>query len=88
MRYVSGPVSIKQMAVIDSSTLSLWTDPFPAEKGVLLVLSVVCFITMSVFNANSVDTDQTPRSAASDLGLHCLQLSLLWDTRYKRVKTS
>ena len=22
--------------------------------------------------ANSVDTDQTPRSAASDLGLHCL----------------
>ena len=24
--------------------------------------------------ANSGDPDQTPRSAASDLGLHCLQL--------------
>ena len=25
--------------------------------------------------ANSEDTDQTPRSAASDLGLHCLPVS-------------
>ena len=24
-----------------------------------------------MFNANRIDTDQTPRSAASDLGLHC-----------------
>ena len=31
--------------------------------------------------ANSVDPDQTPRSAASDLGLQCLLKSLLWDTR-------
>ena len=34
---------------------------------------------MSVFYANSVDPDQTPRSAASDLDLHCLLVSLLWD---------
>ena len=25
--------------------------------------------------ANSADRDQTPRSAASDLGLHCLRMS-------------
>ena len=37
-------------------------------------------------NANSVDPDQTPRSAASDLGLHCLPMSLLWDARLKWVK--
>ena len=30
------------------------------------------------FFANSVDTDQTPRQALSDLGLHCLPMSLLW----------
>ena len=29
-----------------------------------------------VFNANSVDPDQTPRSAASDLSLHCLPIVL------------
>ena len=40
---------------------------------------------MSVFNAKSVDPDQTPRFAASDLSLHC-PLSLLWVTRHKRVK--
>ena len=37
-------------------------------------------------NANCVDPDQTPRSAASDLGLHCLPISLLWEARYKGVK--
>ena len=31
--------------------------------------------------ANSGDPDQTPRSAASDLGLHCLQISLLGGSR-------
>ena len=31
-------------------------------------------------------SDQTPRSAESDLGLHCLLMSLLWDTRLKWVK--
>ena len=36
---------------------------------------------MSDRNANSVDPDQTPRLAASDLGLHCLSMS-----RHKWVK--
>ena len=40
---------------------------------------------MPVVNANSVDPDQMLRSAASDLGLHCLPKSYLWDTRLKRV---
>ena len=35
------------------------------------------FVENSIFNANSVDPDQTPRSAASDLGLQCLPMSLL-----------
>ena len=39
-----------------------------------------------VFNANSADPDQTQHSAASDLGLHCLPMSHLWDTRLKWVK--
>ena len=40
---------------------------------------------MPVVNANSVDPDQTPRSAASDLGLHCLPVSHLLDTGHKLV---
>ena len=40
-----------------------------------------------MFHAISVDPDQTPRSAASDLGLHCLQMSLMWDARHKYVNT-
>ena len=40
---------------------------------------------MPVVNANSVDPDQMPRSAASDLGPHCLPKSHLRDTRLKRV---
>ena len=36
--------------------------------------------------ANSEDPDQTPRSAASDLGLHCLPLSQKWDARLYGLK--
>ena len=43
------------------------------------------FIEIPVSNAKSVDPDQTPRSVASVLGLHCLLMSLLWDARHKWV---
>ena len=33
-----------------------------------------------------MDPDQMFHSAASDLGLHCLHMSLLWDTRHKWIK--
>ena len=36
--------------------------------------------------ANSVDADQMPHSAASDLGLHCLPRFHLWDAWYIWVK--
>ena len=36
--------------------------------------------------ANSEDPDQTPRSAASDLGLHFLPVTLLGVSRIQRVK--
>ena len=52
----------------------------------LLLLLLPCFIEIPVYNANSVDPDQTRRSAAFDQGLHCLSMSLLWDARLKRVK--
>ena len=40
-------------------------------------LLFLCFIEIRVVIANGVDPDQTPRSVASDLDLHCLPLSLL-----------
>ena len=51
-----------------------------------LFLLLPCFIEIPVLNANSVYPDQTPRSAASDLGLHCLAMSHLWDARHRSVK--
>ena len=39
-----------------------------------------------LLNANSVDENQTPRFAASDLGLHCLLMSFLWNARIIWVK--
>ena len=41
-----------------------------------------------VLNAKSVDPGQTPRSVASDLGLHCLPMSHLWDARLKWVNVA
>ena len=45
-------------------------------KGCLVSFYFYHFLSVSVvFYANSADPDQTPRSAASDLGLHCLSMS-------------
>ena len=55
------------------------------RKGFWLFLLLLCFKEIPVFNSNSVDPDQTPHSAASDLGLHCLPMSLLLDARLKWV---
>ena len=40
-------------------------------------LLLLCFIITPVFNAKSVDPDQTPHFAVSDLGLQCLPVTLL-----------
>ena len=42
---------------------------------------------MAYLSANSGDPDQTPRSAASDLGLHCLPINLLRVSRLQWVKS-
>ena len=43
---------------------------------------------MAKLFANSGDPDQTPRSAASDLGLHCLPVTLLLVSRLQWVNVS
>ena len=60
--------------------LNFLIGSFPI-KGVsgyflLLLLLSSCFVGISELNANRRDPDQTQRSAASDLGLHCLPMSL------------
>ena len=39
------------------------------------------FAEILLFHTNSVNPDQTPRSVASDLGLHCLPMTLSLYTR-------
>ena len=43
---------------------------------------------MPIFYKNSVDPDQTPPFAASDLGLRCLPLANILDARHKYIKIS
>ena len=50
-------------------------------RGVWLVFIIAMFVEISGLNADSVDPDQTSRSAASDLDLLCLPISILWDAR-------
>ena len=56
------------------------------NRGIWLVLLLPYFIEIPECIANSVDPDQTPRSAASDLDLQCFPMSLLWDSRLKWIK--
>ena len=58
---------------VDFSTLTLWTGSFS-----LYGVSFYYFhVLLKYLNANSVDPEQTPRSATSDLDLHCLPMSNL-----------
>ena len=66
---------------MDSSNLNLCTSPF-RTIGVSVIIHYY-HVEIPVLNADSVDTDQTPRSAASVLCLHCLSMSFLWDARHK-----
>ena len=51
-------------------------------RGIWLVFILLsCYVEICELNVNSVDPDQM-----SDLGLHCLPMSLLWDARLKWVK--
>ena len=68
---------------MNSSTSTPWTGQFQVEGMSLFIKSM--FNRNSVFDANSVDTDQMPHSVASDLGLHCLPMSLFLDAGHKWV---
>ena len=52
-----------------------WSISNGRVSGYIFLLP--CIIEILVFNANCVDPDQTSRSVASDLGLHCLPVNLL-----------
>ena len=45
------------------------------------ILSLLFYCWWNILLANSVDPDQTPYYVASDLGLHCLPVTLLRASR-------
>ena len=53
--------------LVDSSTLIFWTSP-------LVILGASGLFRQ--FYSYNVDSDQTPHYVASDLGLHCLFVTL------------
>ena len=72
---------------MDFSTITLEQSIFN-EQNICLVFIITMFYMILVFNANSVDSDQMLYSAGSDLGLHYLPMSLLWDARHNWVVDS
>ena len=61
---------------------------FLYKRCLVIFLLLSYYVEVSEVNANRVDTDQMLHSAASDLGLQCLPMSLVWDARLKCVKAS
>ena len=51
-----------------------------------MYISIFILFRIDILLANSENPDMTPRSAASDLGLHCLPMSKKWDARLIWVK--
>ena len=71
----------------NSSISSFWTGPFQVEGISGKFLSIQSFIGVHVLNASSVDPDQTPISATSDLCLYCLLMSHFGNAGHKWVES-
>ena len=80
-------VCLTHICQVDRSILIIWTSAFPilGVSGVPFILFLFYF-EYTFLLANSEVLDQTPRSAASDLGLHCLPTSQKWDAMLIWVK--
>ena len=50
-------------------------------RGFGSIPSLLFYFLWKILLANSVDSDQMPQYVASDLGLHCLPVILLWVSR-------
>ena len=74
-QFISNIPRILEESIFDFRYVRLYDVEIPKEKMVELL-------------ANSGDPDQTPRSAASDRGLHCLPVTLLGISSLRRVKGS
>ena len=68
---------------MDSSIIALWTSVFQMAGCLVSFFYYHCLIDILVCNANRVEPDQMLHSAASDLGLHCLPITL---SRLSRLK--
>ena len=67
--------------LVDSSTVICWASPF----FILGVSDLFCcfysIFSWKILLTNNVDPDQMPHYVASDLGLHCLSMTLFWVSR-------
>ena len=62
---------------VDSSTTNSLDQSISNSRLFGQFLLLLCFLEIPVYNANSVDPDQMPHVAATDLGLHCLPITLM-----------
>ena len=60
-------------------------DRFISYIGCLVSFLSPYSVGISELNANRLDPDQTPPSAASDQDLRCLSMFLLWNARNKEL---
>ena len=52
-------------------------DEYIRQLRVLSLFRLFYFFRWKILLANNVDLDQTPHFVASDLGLHCLAMTIL-----------
>ena len=71
------PKGLFYLSYLDGST--------SCRRGCLVTSVCHMLYKKSCFNANSADTDETPRFAVSGQVLHGLPMSLICDARHKYV---
>ena len=70
-------ILVAHCILVDSFTVICRTSVF-VNLGALDLFNNFILFLLEILVANSVNPDQTPLYVASDLGLHCLSLAILW----------
>ena len=72
--------------LVHSSTVICWMRPFVIIGVSGLFSRFYSIFDWKIMLANNVDPDQMPHYVASDLGLHCLPMTLLRVSRKNGLK--
>ena len=77
---ISTACDLTHCILVNSFAVIYWASPF-VILGQSSLFCILFYFRWKILLASNVGPDQKPHYVASDLGLHCLPMTILWVSR-------